>query len=104
MGVFDDCEHEMILIEAGFRKSLQSLTLLDGPGLVNNLKQYALVRSKAELDQFCEGLKECGVLEAIREHPAAMEQYFLHMPMELTAGEEWCYIIVVVYNKCIIQT
>ena len=50
-------------------------------------QQYALVCSKAELDQFCEGLKECGVLEAIREHPAALEQYFFHMPMELSAGE-----------------
>lgn len=95
MGVFDDSDHELILLETGYRKSVQSLTLSDRPRLVKNLKLYALVRSKAELDQFCEGLRECGVLEAVRQHPAVMEPYFLHMPMELSAGEQ-CWIAVIV--------
>jgi hypothetical protein len=45
-----------------------------------------LLKVKAELDQFVEGLTVCGVLDVVRAHPMLMASYFVHVPLDLSAG------------------
>lgn len=75
------------MIEAGYRGQLSSLLLTDIPAIERMLRMHALLRVKGELDQFSEGLKCCGVLEAIKRHPSLMAAYFTHTPLNLTAGK-----------------
>ena len=46
-----------------------------------------ILRSKAELDQFCEGLKSCGVLSAVRQYSDLTRKYFsVDGRQKLTSG------------------
>ncbi len=46
-----------------------------------------LLRSKAELDSFCNALKALGVLEAMRLDPVILQDFFTQCGVaELTAG------------------
>ena len=48
---------------------------------------YVLLRNKAEMDQFCEGLKELGVLNALRNYPDLIGPLFMKGGLQtLTAG------------------
>lgn len=69
-------ENDTLIIETGYRKPLCRLTMEDVPGLKQTLRDHVLVKVKAELDQFCEGLKTLGVLEKMRKHPSLMAVLF----------------------------
>lgn len=84
--IFEDVNFELMMGEMGCRMPLTSLTLSDVPMIQGMLKMHVLVRVKGELDQFTEGLERCGVLDCIRQHPALMRHYFVHVPITLTAG------------------
>ena len=92
-GLFDDPDHELTLLETGYRKPLSSLGLSDKTAVANTLKTHVLARVKPELDQFAEGLSVCGVLEAVRNHPDLMAPFFTHVPVELRAGMLVCDIV-----------
>ena len=52
-----------------------------------------ILRSKAELDQFCEGLESCGVLGAIRRNADLTRKYFCIDGCEkLTSGTLRCVL------------
>ena len=84
--VFDDSEHELVMLETGCKKVLSMLTLSDRASLQATLKAHLLLRVKAELDQFAKGLTMCGILDSIRKHPMVMAPYFVRVPLDLSAG------------------
>ena len=45
-----------------------------------------LLQVKAELDQFVKGLTMCGILDSVQKHPMMMAPYFVHVPLDLSAG------------------
>ena len=48
----------------------------DKVDIVQALALHDILRSKGELDQFCEGFESCGVLKAIRQNPDLARNYF----------------------------
>ena len=78
-----------LLFETGYRKPPRSFTLADRNEIVSLLTTYhCLIKVKAEVDQFIEGLKVLNVDELVRKHPNEMKPFFLDGFFEpLTAGE-----------------
>ena len=72
---------------AGFSKPITSLKLSDVNELVHVVCiHYVIFKSKAELDQLAEGLRECGVLDFVKKFPKLLEPFFLYGGETLTAG------------------
>ena len=59
-----------LLLETGFRKPLQLLVVNDKQDIAKIIRANVILKVKPELDQFCDGLRTCGVLDAISRHPA----------------------------------
>ena len=80
------------LNDCGFTKPFISVTERDKVKIIQTLGLHdVLLRSKAEIDQFAEGLQSCGVLDAIRQNPDLARNYFCINGMEkLTAGVFTC--------------
>ena len=88
--IFDDPDHELVMLETGYRKPLSSLAVSDKEAVQKTLKTHLLARVKPEMDQFCEGLDVCGILENIRKYSSLMTSFFIYTPMDLTAGMLLC--------------
>lgn len=66
-----------LLLSTGFRKPLCSLAMEDKECLRLVLLDYhCLLKVKAEMDQFAEGLKSLGVLYMMICHPDLFASYF----------------------------
>ena len=78
-----------MVYETGFRKPLSLLCLCDRRDLCAKLKcHFTIVKVKAELDQFAEGLKCCGVLEYMKKFPDIMRPLLVADPATVvTAGK-----------------
>lgn len=80
-------EGASLLIETGYRKAVCSMTLSDRPTVLSALLDYHLmIKVKAEMDQFKEGLQTLGFLEAVQSDPSLWDEYFLDKTLPLTAG------------------
>lgn len=81
----DNCT---ILIESGLTMPLASVTLCDVDTMVQTIAlHHVLLKAKAEMDQFMQGLNALGVLTAIKAHPNLFEAYFsIDVNSSLTAG------------------
>ena len=75
------------ILESGYVKPLTFLSLEDVCILKQTLRDYTLVRVKAEIDQFIEGLSALGVLETVRKYPALMSPLFTNLKKPLTKGK-----------------
>ena len=89
--VFDDendtnNEDDQLVYETGFSKPLCLLTMDDREGLKKALRDYTMIKVKAELDQFCDGLKCLGVLDCIKKFPAMMNHFFCKCESKLSKG------------------
>ena len=88
MKVLFSVEAADVLLVTGYRKAICYLRLDDKVRLKAALIDYhCLLKVKAEMDQFMDGLADCGVLEHIRQYPDLMRPLFTdcsHKP--LTAG------------------
>ena len=75
--------------ECGFTKAIPCITMDDKITLIQTMTlHHVLLRSKAEMDQFCEGLQALGVLNAVREYPDLMRPFFTNSAVQnLTAGD-----------------
>ena len=72
--LFENDQWLTVLLETGYRKALSSLTVEDLIGIKRTLRNfYMLLRVKAEIDQFLEGLSCLGVLDQVRSHPMLMQ-------------------------------
>ena len=75
--LFNDTDNESILLETGFRLALCRLTCADKEVIKSAIRDYhSLIKIKTELDQFSDGLKMLGVLQAVKEHPDLMAPLF----------------------------
>lgn len=75
--LFNDLDNESILLETGFRLALCHLTCADKKLIKSAIRDYhSLVKIKPELDQFADGLKTLGVLEAMKKQPSLMTPLF----------------------------
>ena len=80
-------EGASLLNETGYRKAVCSLKLSDRPAVLGALLDYHLmIKVKAEMDQFKEGLQTLGYLEVLQSNPSMWEEYFLDADVPLTAG------------------
>lgn len=103
--LFDNADFALMILETGYKKPLASLVLSDKPAIISVLKSHMLMKVKAELDQFCEGLGTCGILSFIRLHPSVMSSCFIHTPVDLTAGVSPEIVLALLYGgKCILYT
>ena len=50
------------------------------------LDYYIMVKVKAEMDQFKDGLQVLGFLKVLQENPQLFQQYFMNVEVPLTAG------------------
>ena len=73
----DKGESDGLVAETGYRKPLCNLTLKDVPQLKQTLRDHMLVKVKAELDQFSEGLTTLGVLDKVKKYPSLMAPLFI---------------------------
>lgn len=64
-------EYSAIFAESGYTKALALVAMEDKVTMVQTVTlHYVLLRNKAELDQFCDGLSALGVLSMIRRESA----------------------------------
>ncbi len=90
-GIFDDPDHELAILETGYRKPLSVLSVSDKAAVASTLKTHVLARVKPELDQFADGLNICGVLEAAHSffHPHSC------------GAESRCALVKCLYFLCV---
>lgn len=80
-------ENQNLLFATGYRKPLLQLTLDDVPSIVEILLDfYLLVKVKASMDQYVEGLKTAHFLDDLRKDPVLWKPYFTYNNTVLTAG------------------
>ena len=73
------------MCETGFRKALCLLTVNDKDHLKKTLRDYhTLIKTKAEMDQLCEGLQNQSVLETIIKYSFLMKPLFVAEAAEAT--------------------
>lgn len=79
-----------ILCDCGLTKPVATLNLVDRITLIQTIAlNQVLLRSKAELDSFCDGLKALGVFNAMRQHPQLLLGFFTKSGApQLTAGSQ----------------
>ena len=86
--VFAIDEAASLLMETGFRKPLSKLDMNDKPSLRSSLIDFhCLLKSKAAIDQFAEGLSHLHVLDRMRHLPDLMKPLFVNESKPLTAGK-----------------
>ncbi len=76
-----------LFLETGYRKPLFTLVMADKTGIIDTLKAQVLLKVKPELDQFCEELSTCNVLEYTRKYPSLKAEQFTLTPVDLTQGQ-----------------
>ena len=86
-----------ILLDCGFVKPATSVKMEDRVDIVHAITlHYAILRSKAEMDQFAEGLQSCGVLNALRQNSTLTKSFFtIGGNSKLTTGEHLGLVNVV---------
>ncbi len=77
------------LIECGISKPPTCITFEDKIGLVQSLTlHHAILKAKAEIDQFAEGLTCLGTKNYICKHPQLLKKFFtIQGRQPLTAGK-----------------
>ena len=72
--IFNVDEAAELLYATGFRKAVCSLGLQNVPIIKSSLIDYhCILKVKAEMDQFLDGLSIFGILDAVRAKPDVME-------------------------------
>lgn len=92
-------EAASLLNETGYRKAVCSLKLSDRPSVIGALLDYHLmIKVKAEMDQFKDGLQTLGYLEILQSNPSLWEDYFINANQPLTTGSLYvqCHTTIMV--------
>ena len=89
-------EAATVLLETGYRKAICRLELSDKISLRSTLVDYhCMLKVKALMDQFAEGLQELHVLDMMRKHSDIMRPFFVDECRPFTAGGHiYMYIIL----------
>ena len=79
--VFDQEPEQSLVYDTGYNKAMCLITLNDNKCLKTALRDhYSVIKIKAEVDQFIEGLRTLDVLDCIKKCPALMRQLFCYQP------------------------
>ena len=71
-------EAATLLFDTGFRKPICRLSMTDKCALKSALVDFhCLLKVKAAMDKYMEGLDELGILEMLKEHLGAMRPLFV---------------------------
>ena len=85
--IFNVDEAADLLFATGFRKAVCNLGLQDVPIIKSSLIDYhCLLKVKAEMDQFLDGLSVLGILDAIRSKPDVMKPLFVLQIPKISTG------------------
>lgn len=76
------------LYDCGFTKPSIRITENDKVDIIQTISlHHVILRSKAELDQFAEGLQSCSVLDTVKKNPSLARSYFsIDGHGQMTAG------------------
>lgn len=87
--IFSVDEAFELLYATGFRKAVCDLTLEDTAIIKSSLIDYhCILKVKAEMDQFLEGLESLGIIDAIKSQPEVMKPLFVaEISKTITAGD-----------------
>ena len=77
--------NQSALSETGYMKPFEALTI-DNKEVSILMEYHCLVKPKACIDQFAEGLQSTGVLHYIRNYGGMIRNQFKFQPLILTAG------------------
>ena len=90
-----------MLFDTGYRKPICQLTVLDKSGVRLSLLDYhCMLKVKASMDQFMEGLKELHVLDLIKKYPELTKPFFVSERRKLTAGIHILLYYWPVFSTC----
>ncbi len=85
--VFEDDVKLALVCETGYSKALCLASMADKDGIKNALRDYhSLIKIKAELDQFTDGLRTCEVLTYVQNYSDLMQPLFCQQPSLLSKG------------------
>ena len=80
-------EGASLLEETGYRKPICRLTMHDKDSVCSALVDYhCMLKTKAAMDQFAEGLQELHIIDIIKQNPGALKPLFVADFRVLTAG------------------
>ena len=75
--VFQNADFENLLLETGFTMPLSQLKIDDKDNIISSIKDYhCVIKPKAAMDQFIEGLDHGGVLDSIKRFMQLMKPLF----------------------------
>ena len=81
-------EMSTLLFETGYSKPITMLSIADIPEIRSTLVDYCcILKVKAAMDQFKEGLDIAGLGRYLREKPELIKPLFVNSQKALTAGE-----------------
>ena len=76
-----------MLYSTGFKKPLNSITIMDRDDLLHVLVDFHLMsKVRSEMDQFTKGLCTFNFISKMKESPSLWKPYFVYVNEELTAG------------------
>lgn len=78
------------MIDCGFVEPFSSVKMQDRVDIVQSISlHYVILRSKAEMDQFADGLRSCGVLDEMQQNSSLTRSFFTidGNPPKLTTGK-----------------
>jgi len=87
--VFEDTENQILLLETGCHMLLSSLKVRDREYLIALLLDYhCIIKPKAAIDQFIEGLQCSGIMHYVKCYPDVMKPLFCKKKEQLTTGRK----------------
>ncbi len=79
---------QALIFVTGFRKPLSQINHKHINGIIQLLIDYfCMMKVKAAIDQYTEGLQDLGILTCIQQNPSEWKKFFLQDKIELSAGK-----------------
>lgn len=86
--IFAIDENASILLETGYNKPLHRLSLGDVADIRASVVDYhCMIKVKAAMDQFMEGLDMGGIADYVRTHLDLIRPLLQHMPQSINPGK-----------------
>ena len=96
-------KHCSLLVDSGYSKPLTTLTMADKISMVQTVTLHSvLLQTKAELDQFCSGLRALGVLDAIQEYSHLFRDFFTITGYQPLSAGAHCLEFITLYMSLLI--
>lgn len=85
--IFNVEDNANLLLETGYDKPIHTLKLQDVSNVCAAMTDYhCMLKAKASMDQFMQGLDMCGVAEYVKTHPHLMKPFFHQIQQKMDAG------------------